>query len=125
MAVVVIMVFVLIIGDVLTILGVLMLAIPYSCAEPFGNFHIEMQRKVELIQIESQRLYIKALNSFQSPPMDIVMMSYNVYLDKLQYLIQISSSKGQALTIQVLGAILQKMRQSCPIESMPGLHICT
>ena len=111
----------------------MVLALPYCCAESasdpregrcFDKSSAELQcRKVEMIQIAAQRLIIAAADAYVEAEFKELRLLYEVFIQKLQYMLQISSQRGQPLCIMVLKTVLSKISElnngkECPI---PGI----
>ncbi|PJF17395.1 hypothetical protein PSACC_02841 [Paramicrosporidium saccamoebae] len=81
----------------------------YCCAENLENVGEDLRRKVELIQLSSQKLVVSVIQCYDKPDMKNLNCIYDIFLEKLQYMVQISSHKGEALTVKIVEVVLAKM----------------
>lgn len=90
------------------ILAGILAVIPFACAESMAQSSEDFRRKVENTQILAQNLLVDLLEILGPSDGTILNAIYAIFVDKLQYSLQIDSFAGQPLTIRVLDAILRR-----------------
>lgn len=90
------------------VLASILAVIPFACAESMAQSSDDFRRKVENTQILAQNLLVDLLEILGRSDGPILNAIYVIFVDKLQYSLQIDSFAGQPLTIRVLDATLRR-----------------